>query len=86
MTVSDYMRRSALKQKFVSEVDDLWLGELRRIVGLLRRHYPAVVSWSEPEKHRYWQTRDLLLALADEFAKKVGLKSVRLDRKEPQGE
>jgi hypothetical protein len=62
------------------------LGELRRIGGLLRHHYPAVMSWSEPEKRRYWKTHDQLLALADEFAQKVGLKSVRLDRKEPQGE
>jgi len=64
MTVSGYIRHVALGKKLVLLVDLLWIGELRRIGGLLRHRYPQVKSspnWTAQEKEKYWQTRDELL-------------------------
>jgi len=67
MTVSSYIRQAALQKQIVPRVDLLWIGELRRIGGLLRHRYPQVKAspnWTAPEKQKYWQTRDELLKFA----------------------
>jgi len=67
MTVSGYIRHVALGKKLVPLVDLMWIGELRRIGGLLRHRYPQVQSspnWTAQEKEKYWQARDELLEFA----------------------
>jgi len=73
LTVSRFVRHAALNQKFVSTVDVQWLGELRRIGALIKHNYPAVSTWTAQEKKNYWQTRERLLALAEQFAQKIGV-------------
>ena len=67
MTVSSYIRHVSLGKKLVPLVDLMWIGELRRIGGLLRHRYPQVKAspnWTAQEKEKYWQTREELLEFA----------------------
>jgi post-segregation antitoxin (ccd killing protein) len=77
ITVSQYVRHTALGKKIVPKIDEAWLNELRRIGALIKHHYPAVKSWNDQEKERYWQTRDQLLELANKFAKQIGFKKIK---------
>jgi len=74
LTGSSYIRHVTLGKKLVPAVDLMWIGELRRIGGLLRHHYPQVKSspnWTAKEKEKYWQTRNELLKFADQVTRKV---------------
>jgi hypothetical protein len=77
MTVSEYIRHTALGKKIVPKVDQAWVNELRRIGGLLKHNYPAVKTWSQAEKKRYWQTRDQLLELANSVSELIGAKRIK---------
>jgi len=84
MTVSSYIRHAALQKQIVQRVDLLWIGELRRIGGLLRHRYPQVKAsqnWTTQEKQKYWQTRDELLKFARQATQTITGKKTRTSAK-----
>jgi len=84
MTVSSYIRHAALQKEIVPRVDLLWIGELRRIGGLLRHRYPQVKAspnWIAQEKQKYWQTRDELLKFARQATQTITGKKPRVSMK-----
>jgi hypothetical protein len=80
MSVSEYIRHTALGKTIVARVDQAWVNELRRIGALLKHHYPAVKSWSETDKKRYWHTRDELLDIANAVSELIGARKVRREQ------
>jgi hypothetical protein len=74
LNMSDYLRRAAFNQRIIAKDVGAVIGELRRIGALIKHNYPSTRNWSEPEKHRYWQTHQQLWKLADQIAGSVGLK------------
>jgi hypothetical protein len=81
MNVSDYLRHAAFNQRIIAPDAYVVLGELRRIGALIKHQYPAVQNWSSEEKRRYWQTREQLLACANQLARRWGIH--KTDRKLP---
>jgi hypothetical protein len=79
LNLSDYLRHAAFQQKIIAPDAYVVLGELRRIGALIKHCYPAVQNWSSEEKRRYWQTREQLLACADQLARRWGIH--KTDRK-----
>jgi len=74
MTVSSYIRHVALGKKLVPLVDLTWIGELRRIGGLIKHCYPQVKSspnWTAQEKEKYWQTHNELLEFASQATRAI---------------
>jgi hypothetical protein len=81
MNLSDYLRHAAFNQRIVAQDAYAVLSELRRIGALIKHGYPAVQNWSPEEKRRYWETREKLLAYADQMTHRLGIE--RTDRKSP---
>jgi hypothetical protein len=73
LNISDYLRHAAFRQKIIAQDAYAVLGELRRIGALIKHRYPAVQNWSPEEKRRYWETREQLLACANQMARRWGI-------------
>ena len=74
MNMSDYLRGAAFTKKIIGRDAGALVGELRKIGALIKHNYPAVKSWSEEEKRRYWKDQERLWALADRIASSLGLR------------
>ena len=74
MNMSDYLRCAAFTKKIIGRDAGALVGELRKIGALIKHNYPAVKSWSEEEKRRYWKDQERLWALADRIASSLGLR------------
>lgn len=64
LTVSAFLRRVALGQVVPSIVDQMMIGELRRLGAMLKHLYPRNANWTIEEKRRWWATRETLMTLA----------------------
>ena len=61
LTVSAFLRRVALGRVVPSIVDQMMVGELRRLGAMLKHLYPKEANWTAEEKRRWWATRETLM-------------------------
>ena len=74
MNMSDFLRSAAFTKKIIGRDAGALVGELRKIGALIKHNYPAVKSWSDEEKKRYWNAHERLWELAGRIAVSLGLK------------
>ncbi|MGA7181164.1 MAG: hypothetical protein WBX11_16480 [Thiobacillaceae bacterium] len=72
LTLSEYLRRTALGRKVVSVVDREMVGELCRLGAMLKHFYPKVATWTPEEKRRYWAGHEKLMDLAQALQSRIG--------------
>lgn len=65
LSASEFVRRCAMGRKILTKADTTAVGEIRKIAGMLRHHYPKNSNWTTDEKKRYWAGYEKLVSIAD---------------------